>query len=48
MAMVEDGQAGWLKIRINSEERFDRLQTLIVFVGDRYISTGAPSERCRG
>ena len=44
MAVVEDGLAGWFKIRIDSEEWFDSLQTLIVLAGNRYIAAGAPSE----
>ena len=44
MAVVEDGLAGWFKIRIDSKERFDGLQPLIVLAGNRYIAAGAPSE----
>ena len=46
MAVIEDRLAGRFKIRIDSEERFDRLQALIVLAGNRYITTGVPSERC--
>ena len=45
MAVVEDDLARWLKIRIDSKEGFDGLQTLIVLAGNRYFTTGVPSER---